>query len=119
MLKNEFNVNLGLLDLFQVLADLGYLGVVKDYDLPAESFPHRKSRRSKKHPKTCLTADQCAHNKTHARPRVKVEHAISGAKRLGAVMQVYRNKAASFLDRLMAVACGIWNWHLTNKLQPI
>jgi len=119
MLKNEFDVNLGLLDLFQVLADLGYVGVVKDYDLPAESLPHRKPRRSKKHPDTCLTADQRAHNKAHARRRVKVEHAISGAKRLGAVMQTYRNKATSFLDRLMAVACGIWNWHLTNKLQPI
>ena len=104
---------------FDMLADLGYVGVVKGYDLPAEGLPHRKSRRSKKHPTTCLTADQRAHKKAHARRRVKVEHVISGAKRLGAVMQAYRNKTTSFLDRLMAVACGIWNWHLTKKMQTI
>ena len=119
MLKQEFDANLGLLDLFEVLADLGYLGVVKDYDLPPASLPHRKPRRSKKNPKTCLSADQRTHNQAHARRRVKVEHAISGAKRLGAVMQVYRNKIAHFVDRVMAVACGIWNWHLTNKSSPI
>jgi hypothetical protein len=119
MLKQEFDVNLGLLDLFQVLADLGYVGLVKEYDLPAESLPYRKPRRSKKNPETCLTAEQRAHNQTHARRRVKVEHAISGAKRLGAVVQVYRNKSTAFLDRLMATACGIWNWYLTNSLKII
>ena len=64
LLKNEFAVNLGLLDLFELLADLGY-----------------------------LTDAQRTGNAAHAR-RVKVEHAISGAKRLG---------------------CGIWNWHLKKQ----
>ncbi|RZJ57629.1 MAG: hypothetical protein EOO55_02965 [Hymenobacter sp.] len=32
LLKNEFAVNLGLLDLFDLLADLGYLGLVPDYE---------------------------------------------------------------------------------------
>ena len=50
LLKNEFDVNLGLLDLFALLADLGYLGLVTDYDLPPYSLPHRKPRRSKKRP---------------------------------------------------------------------
>ena len=48
LLKNELDVNLGLLDLFALLADLGYLGLVRDYDVAPESLPHRKSRRSKK-----------------------------------------------------------------------
>ena len=90
MLKNEFDANLGLLDLWQILADLGYLGLVPDYDLAPESLPHRKPRRSKKHPLTALTDTQRADNRAHARRRVKVEHAISGAKRLGCVTQVYR-----------------------------
>ena len=55
LLKTEFDANLGLLDLFELLADLGYLGLVADYDLPPESPPHRKPRRSKKRPDTTLT----------------------------------------------------------------
>ena len=119
MLKNEFDVNLGLLDLWQLLADLGYLGLVADYDVSAQSLPHRKPRRSKKNPNTALTDSQRTDNHAHARRRVKVEHAISGAKRLGCVTQVYRNKSAAFNDRIMAVACGIWNWHLTKKKETI
>jgi len=28
------------------------------------------------------------------------------------VAQTCRNKSVSFNDRLLALACGIWNWHL-------
>ena len=119
MLKNELDVNLGLLDLFAWLADLGYLGLVRDYDVAPESLPHRKPRRSKKTPTTALTDTQRAENHAHARRRVKVEHAISGAKRLGCVTQVYRNRSRAFNDRVMALACGIWNWHLTKKKKTI
>lgn len=111
-------MNLGLLDLFEVLADLGYLGLVGDYDLPESSLPHRKPRRTKQQSERPLTAAQRVANQAHARRRVRVEHAISGAKRLGAVTQTCRNKAASFCDRTMALACGIWNWHLSQRLNP-
>ena len=119
LLKNEFDVNLGLLDLFYLLADLGYLGLIKEYDVPPESLPQRKPRRSKKSPAAALTEAQRADNRAHACRRVKVEHAISGAKRLGCAAQTYRNKSNAFNDRIMAIACGIWNWHLTQKLNPI
>ena len=110
-------MNLGLLDLFELLADLGYLGLVADYGLPPESLPHRKPRRSKKRPAASLTDSQRTENATHARRRVKVEHAISGAKRLGCVAQTCRNKSAAFTDRLLALACGIWNWHLKEAVR--
>ena len=98
---------------------LGLLGLVRDYDVAPQSVPHRKPRRSKKTPATTLTDTQRAENRAHARRRVKVEHAISGAKRLGCVTQVYRNKSLAFNDRVMALACGIWNWHLTKKKEVI
>lgn len=119
MLKNEFDVNLGLLDLFDLLADLGYLGLVPDYDLPAHSLPHRKPRRSTKRPAAALTHTQRIQNAAHARRRVRVEHAISGAKRLGCVAQTCRNKSPTFNDRLLALACGIWNWHLKKRKEAI
>ena len=51
----------------------------------AASLPHRKPRRSKKCPDAALTDAQRANNRVHARRRMKVEHAISGAKRFGCV----------------------------------
>ena len=81
MLKNELDVNLGLLDLFALLADLGYLGLVRDYDVAPGSLPHRKPRRSKKAPATALTDTQRADNRVHARRRVKVERLTFGALR--------------------------------------
>ena len=76
MLKTEFDANLGLLDLFALLADLGYLGLVNDYGVAPQSLSHRKPRRSKKHPVTALTEAQQADNRAHARRRVKVGHAL-------------------------------------------
>lgn len=112
MLKSELDVHAGLAEGYTWLADLGYLGMTHDYDLPAHSLPHRKPRRSKENPDTCLTDEQRLQNQQHASQRVKVEHALTGAKRLGAIAQICRNKAPSFVDRLLAVACGIWNWFI-------
>lgn len=110
--KREFDGNLGLLDTYTWLADLGYLGLEADYEVAPGSLPHRKPRRSKVQPDTGLSPQQLAQNQHHARHRVKVEHALAGSKRLGAVSQVCRNKAISFVDCLLAVACGIWNWFI-------
>ena len=107
-----------MLDLFNLLADLGYLGLVADYEVAPQALPHRKPRRSKKRPHTALTAAQRTENVAHAR-RVKVEHALSGAKRLGCVAQTCRNKSAVFNDRLLALACGSWNWHLKKQKEVI
>ena len=46
-------------------------------------------------------------NRANARRRVKVEHAISGAKRLCCVIQANRNKSLAFNDRVMALDCGM------------
>ena len=60
MLKNELNISLGLLDLFALLADLNYLGLVRDYDVAPEILPHHKPQRSKKKPLAALTDAQRA-----------------------------------------------------------
>ena len=108
-----------MLDLFALLADSGYLGLVKQYDMPAGGLPHRKPRRSKKCPDAALTDAQRADNDAHARRRIKVEHAISGARRLGCVAQTFRNKSNAFNARVVVIACGSWNWYLTQNLNPI
>jgi len=93
--KRSRSIYLGLLDLLDLLADLGYLALVADYGLPAQGRPQRKPL-SKKHSHPVLTNTQRAENSVQAHPRVKVEHALSGAKRMGCVAQTCRNKSASF-----------------------
>ncbi|RZK27824.1 MAG: hypothetical protein EOO63_12590 [Hymenobacter sp.] len=62
MLEHAFDVNLGLLDRCALLADVGCLGLVTDYDVPLKSLPHRKPRRSKQRPDVALTAAQRSEN---------------------------------------------------------
>ena len=57
--------------------------LVADYGAVPESLPHRKTRRSTQNPQMALTDAQRADNRVYAHRRIKVEYAISGAKRLG------------------------------------
>ena len=43
---------------------------------------------------------------------VSVEHAIAGVKRLRIVTDKFRNKTDKFNDKVMHLACGLWNYHL-------
>lgn len=90
----------------------------KDYFCDAIHLPHRKPRQSKKHPDTKLTEQQKQENRAHARLKIKIEHALAGAKRLGAVSEVYRNKSIPFNDLVMCLACSIWHFHLKSKHHP-
>ena len=54
-----------------------------------------------------LTDAQLADNHVYARRRIKVEYAISGAKRLGWSTRTYRNKSLTINGRVMVIACGI------------
>jgi hypothetical protein len=112
LLKSELDVNLGLFDDYETLVDLGYLGMDKAYFCASIHLPHRKPRKSKANPHTALTEQQARENRQHASRRIKVENAIAGAKSLGVVSQVYRNKSLKFNDLVMSLACGMWNFHL-------
>lgn len=87
--------------------DTGFIGIVKDYPwLPVE-MPKKKPKKKE------LTDDDKERNRKKSSFRVKVEHAIGGAKRYGIVSDVFRNKSEEFNDKVMNVACGLWNYHLT------
>lgn len=86
--------------------DLGFLGVPKERPTGQFSLPEKKP---KGHP---LSADANARNQQKASRRVLVEHALGGVKRLRAVADRLRNRLTVFADRLMVVACGLWNLHV-------
>ncbi len=91
-----------------VWTDTGFQGMQKDY-------PHLAIIQPKKKPKgqALDTLDRLI-NTQKSRIRIRVEHAISGVKRLAAVAQPYRNHRPHMEDQLMVVACGLWNFHLKS-----
>ncbi|GAK52955.1 hypothetical protein U14_04214 [Candidatus Moduliflexus flocculans] len=86
--------------------DLGFLGVPKDRPKGTFSLPEKKPKGRP------LSDDAKCRNRENARRRVLVEHALSGVKRFRALTDVLRNSLEAFADRLMLIACGLWNVHL-------
>lgn len=86
--------------------DSGFQGLRSDYPQCPVIQPQKKPRGQQLN-----DLDRWC-NTLRARIRIVVEHAIGGVKRFGAVAKIYRNRGADSEDRLILVACGLWNWHL-------
>ena len=67
---------------------------------------------SKNHP---LSPEDRGWNRLVAAVRVRVEHAIGGIKRFGAVANLYRNHKPRCDDRFNLLAAGLWNLRLAFK----
>ncbi len=89
--------------------DSGYQGINKDYGIEAE-IPYKKPRKSKKNPNPQLTKAEKARNKALSKARVYVEHAIGGMKRFNILVHAFRNRKAGFIDSVIAVCGGLWNF---------
>lgn len=63
----------------------------------------------KRPPKGELTPEQKATNRTISQVRVRVEHAIGGAKVFRIARDIFRNRREGFLDLSFATACGLHN----------
>lgn len=82
--------------------DTGFIGVKnKNIMIP-------KKKRKKKP----LTEEESEQNRTISGIRILSENAINGPKRFRAISDVFRSRMAGLDDRLMNVACGLWNYHL-------
>lgn len=103
-----------LLNCYQILVDLGFLGIKTDYvgRLDDVVIPTKKPKKSKSNPNPTLTVEQKKLNKLISGTRIKVEHSNAGIKRLGIVYQVFRNKGLIFNDLVMEVSASLWNFHL-------
>ena len=54
-----------------------------------------------------------------ARIRVKVEHALAGAKRSRVVKDVFRNPKEGDSDAIMEAACGLHNLRTKQRKRPL
>lgn len=66
-----------------------------------------------------LSEEQKDFNKLLAGFRVKIEHIISGVKRLRIVKDVSRSIRAGFRDTIMEIACGLHNFRTSRRQQLI
>jgi len=95
----------GLPDTVSVIADSAFQGSQH----PQLCLP-RKGRKN--HPLS--TADR-GWNRLVASVRVRVEHAIGGLKRFGAVANLYRNHKPCCDDRFNLLTAGLWNLRLAFR----
>jgi hypothetical protein len=100
---------------FVLWLDLGYQGIQKAYAAKTINLPHKKPRRSKANPNPSLTSEQKAENREISRVRVVVEQAIGGLKRVGILVQRFRNHAKDCVDEVGIIGAGLWNWKLKCK----
>jgi len=91
-------------DAIPIEADLGFLGLQKEYD--NIHLPHRKPKGG------ALSPAQKEENRALSQSRVVCENAFAGVKRYNAVSAIYRNRKAGFDDHLMLTAAGLWNFYL-------
>ena len=77
--------------------------------------PHKKPRKSKANPNPSLSPEQKAENQEISRVRVVVEQAIGGLKRVGILVQRFRNHTKDFVDEVGIIGAGLWNWKLRCK----
>lgn len=89
--------------------DLGFQGFQAQFPMHSVSMPMRK-RRNK--PFTDTVKEQ---NAKKSSERVLIENVLAGVKRLRIVANVFRNKKENFDDQAMNIACGLWNYHLTER----
>jgi len=100
---------------FEVMVDLGYIGMDKSYKIKELFIPHKRSSTKKGEKKQSLTTEQKADNKHVNKVRVLVENAIGGMKRIGILTQTFRNRIIGMDDLVVEIGAGLWNLHLSLK----
>lgn len=108
LLKKEFPPNQPWFKNFNVKVDLGYLGIVKEYECQTISIPYKKSKNKP------LTDEQKLENKKFASERIFIEHSISGLKRFRILSDRLRIHDIDLYDDILGVCAGLWNFYLAN-----
>jgi hypothetical protein len=113
--KDEFSNEEAWFEHLSVLVDLGYQGIIKDYEGENIKIPVKKPRKSKNNPNPTLTAEQKEYNKELSQIRVLVEHAIGGMKRFNILVHAFRNRKDGFIDDVIVLCAGLWNFNVIQN----
>ena len=107
-LKVEFPADQGWFSGQEVGVDLGYQGIVKDYDCEQVNIPAKKPKGGE------LSDEQRAENRTKSSERIYVEHAIGGMKRFRYLNDRLRTHKVTLYESAIGICAGLWNFYLTN-----
>lgn len=88
--------------------DLGYQGIVKDYDCQQVNIPVKKPKGGE------LTDTQRSENKAKSSERIYVEHAIGGMKRFRYLSDRLRTHKVTLYESAIGICAGLWNFYLAN-----
>ena len=107
-LKTEFPTGQCWFKSQEVGVDLGYQGLVNDYDCEQVNIPAKKPKGGE------LTELQRAQNRAKSSERIYVEHAIGGMKRFRYLSDRLRTHKVILYESAIGVCAGLWNFYLTN-----
>jgi hypothetical protein len=92
----------------------------KDTGFQGYEPPGITTFQPKKRPrKGQLTDEEKAHNRMISQKRVRVEHAIGGAKTYRIAHDVFRNRRQGFVDLSFETACGLHNLRCNYRLTRV
>jgi len=115
LLKSEFPPEQDWFKNQNIVVDLGYQGIKKEYIAKQIHIPFKKPRKSKKNPYPKLTTEQKKYNQFVGSQRIYVENSLSGLKRFQKLCVKYRGKSVEKLDDSMEICAGLWNYKLNFK----
>jgi DDE superfamily endonuclease len=95
----------------KVRLDLGFQGFAALYRYEELFIPFKKNRVAKGHDNE-LNEEQKRINKQQAQQRIVVEHSIGGMKRYRILSNRLRMKAPAFINVILGVCAGLWNFVL-------
>ena len=116
LLENEFKNGIDWFDCFELWADMAYLGFENKFRAKKIHRPKRKPRKSKNNPNPSPTEEQKLNNHKISKERVVVEHAIRGMKRYNILVFPLRARCEKFIERVIGVCAGLWNFKLSFQL---
>jgi hypothetical protein len=108
LLKQEFPPELPWFKKFKIKVDLGYLGIVNQYNCKGVSIPHKKSKNNP------LKEEEKLINRQFASERIFVEHSIAGLKRFRLLSDRLRIHDIDLYDEIFGVCAGLWNFYLAG-----
>lgn len=111
ILKRCFDATYEWFKKFTGRVDLGFQGIAQLYRFKKLFLPIRR-KRVKKGCCNELSKEEKQINKEQASERVVVEHSIGGMKRYRILSNNIRIKNTGFLDTIIGVCAGLWNFLL-------
>jgi len=112
ILQTDFSPDIPWFRNQRIRVDLGFIGIDKLYEILKLAIPHKR-KKAVKGIKSELTDEQKKENKQKSKERIVVEHAIGGMKRYRTIINRIRFKSLSFINRVVGVCAGLWNFNLS------